>query len=331
MVELRRDPIRNRWVIINTNRIIDYNSNEITHKHIDEKSCPFCYGNEYMTPFPIVAHDKMGHPATDKKWDIRVIPNKSPVLAVEGDLKRTPDGMFDLMTGIGANEVIIETSDHNKQVYSFTNEEFANVIKVLQGRIKDLKNDTRFEYILPFKNYGYKAGEVICHSNTQLIAMPIIPKVVKEEMENSKKYYEVKERCLLCDIILQELKDKKRIVCENNNFVAFTPFASMTPFEVWILPKEHIEDFRNINDRKVYELSQISIEVFKKLYQALNDPAYNMVMHIFPLKQDFIPYYHWHIEIVPKILQTTGFELGTGIKVNSVLPEEAAKFLRGIE
>ena len=331
MVELRRDPLRNKWVIINTNRILDYDCDIVTHKIVDEKICPFCYGNEYMTPFPIVSHNKMGHPASDKKWDIRVIPNKNPILAIEGNLSKRPEGMFDVITGIGANEVIIETSKHNKQVYSFTNEELSNVIKVLQGRIRDLKNDMRFEYILPFKNYGQAAGEIISHSNIQLIALPIIPKAVKEEIENSKKYYETKERCLVCDIIAQELQNKVRVVCENNTFVAFTPFASVSPFEVWILPKGHIEDFRNINSGKVYELAQISIDIFKRLYKALKDPAYNMFMHILPLKYDNLSYYHWHIEIVPKISKTTGFEVGTGIAVNQVMPEEAAKFLRDIE
>lgn len=331
MVELRRDPIRNKWVIINTNRILDCDLGISAHKHVDEKICPFCYGNEYMTPFPIVSQNKDGQHVSDKKWDVRVIPNKNPILAVEGNLSRRPEGMFDVMTGIGANEVIIETSNHNKQVYSFTNEELSNVIKVLQGRIKDLKNDIRLEYILPFKNYGQAAGEIISHSNIQLVAMPIIPKNVKEEIEVSKKYYEIKERCLLCDIIDQELKAKSRIVCENNNFVALTPFASISPFEVWILPKEHAEDFKNINSGKVYELSQISIEVLKRIYKALDDCAYNMVMHILPLKQDYLSYYHWHIEIVPKISRTTGFDVGTGIAVNQVLPEEAAKFLRDIK
>ena len=332
MIELRRNPILSEWIIINDNREVEHT---IKPKKIDdeEKLCPFCAGKENLTPRAIMSLDKNGNFAQDiKNWDIRVIPNNKPILAIESTLNRRADGVYDKMNGAGAHEIIIETPDHNKKIQDYSITELSRIFDVMQSRINDLKNDSRFEYILAFKNHGLEAGETLTHSHTQLVAMPIIPKVIKEEMNVSKKYYEFKERCLFCDIIDQEISSGARIVTETSNFVAFVPYTSRYPFETWILPKEHGTDFCCINDKsKKDDLASILISVMKRLYKVLDNPSYNFVMHLLPLKTSFLPYYHWHIEIVPKITKFTGFELGTGMYVNPTIPEETAKFLREAE
>lgn len=331
MVELRKDPISSGWVIVNKNRDLNCFSKSEIHLS-DEKYCPFCVGKEKLTPPQIIAYDKSKKITNDKDWNIRVIPNNKPILAIEGSLLKKAEGIFDKMNGIGAHEIIIETPLHNKDTHSFTVEEYSQILQVVQERIRDLKNDSRFEYILVFKNYGLNAGETISHSHLQLVAMPVIPKTVKEEIYSGLKYFEYKERCLFCDIISQEISSGTRVVTENDFFIAFVPFASRYPFEVWILPKEHSSDFRTINDSKVItDFASISTSVFRRLYKVLDNPAYNLFLHSLPLKENFLQHYHWHVEIIPQIVKTTGFELGTGLYVNPILPEESAKFLREAE
>ena len=333
MIELRRNPILSDWVIINDNREVEYLTNNKQDSDTKESLCPFCAGKEHLTPNTILSLDKNGNVTNDiKKWDIRVIPNNKPILTIESNLNRRGDGIYDKMNGAGAHEIIIETSDHKKHIQDFSIKELSSVFDVLQQRINDLKRDSRFEYILAFKNQGLHAGETLTHSHSQLVAMPIIPKLIKSEMDISKKYYDYKERCLFCDIIDQEITSAVRIVTETDNFVAFVPFASRYPFETWILPKYHAMDFCNINDRaNKDDLAAIYISVIRRLYKVLDNPSYNVVMHLLPLKNSFLPYYHWHIEIVPKITKFTGFEFGTGMYVNPTIPEETAKYLREAE
>ena len=336
MIELRKDPISSRWVIINDSRDFQFDVDD-GNAAVDDSvsSCPFCAGNENLIPRPIACYDKNGNRinVSDKNWNIKVIPNNKPILTIEGSILRKAEGIYDKMKGVGAHEILIETQNHDdKNIYKNTENFTANILAT-QDRINDLKNDLRLEYILIFKNHGKNAGGTITHPHFQLVALPIIPKSVKDEMTISKKYYDFKERCLFCDIIDQELSSKKRIVAETASFVAFIPFASRFPFETWILPKEHLYDFRMIKDRfKIEELAEISVSVFRRLHKALGkNISYNLMVHSYPLKENKIDYYHWHIEIVPKITKFNGFDLGSGMYVNPTVPEDSAKFLREAE
>jgi len=329
MIELRKDPITARWVIINDSRDFQFDLDE----NVDDGSlCPFCLGNESLVPEPIACYDQKGN-KIDKysnKWQVKVIPNNKPILTIEGSILRKAEGIYDKMKGVGAHEILIENPKH--VVDNLKPGDFVASILAAQDRINDLKNDLRFEYILVFKNHGKTAGSTIQHPHFQLVALPIIPKSVKEEMTISKRYYDFKERCLFCDIIDQEITFGTRIVMETGSFVAFVPFASRYPFETWILPKEHSEDFRNLKDKyKLEELAEISISVLRRLKKALGNMPYNLVVHSYPLKQERIPHYHWYIEIIPKITKFSGFEFGSGIYVNPTIPEESAKFLREAE
>lgn len=329
MIELRRDPISSRWVIINDSRDFQFEMVESTE---DGSLCPFCVGKENLIPRPIACYDKQGNKIDkyDADWCIKVIPNNKPILTIEGSIIRKAEGIYDKMKGVGAHEIIIESQEHKKT--DITADNFIASMLATQDRINDLKNDIRFEYILIFKNYGKTAGSTMSHPHFQLVALPIIPKSIKEEMEISKKYYDFKERCLFCDIIDQEITFGTRVVMETNSFVAFVPFASRYPFETCIFPKEHIGDFRTLKDKyKLEELAEISISVLRRLNKALGNMPYNLVLHSYPLKETKIPYYHWYIEIIPKITKFSGFEFGSGIYVNPTIPEESAKFLREAE
>ncbi|OGS20185.1 MAG: galactose-1-phosphate uridylyltransferase [Elusimicrobia bacterium RIFOXYA2_FULL_39_19] len=328
MPDLRRDPVIGRWVIISTERKkISVEKNPVENEE-ELKTCVFCEGNEHLTPSEIIAYRKYGSLKDKPGWWVRVVPNKYPALGIEGEIHRSAEGMFDMMSGIGAHEVIIETTEHNKELPDIEDRKAEDVIWAYKDRIGDLRRDTRFEYILIFKNRGRAAGASVLHPHSQLIALPMVPVKVKQEQSGSKAYYDFKERCVFCDIIAMELSDESRVVTENDNFIAICPYASRFPFETWILPKRHYSHFSDIEKYDVTLLTQIMKTVLDKINKALDNPPYNYLIHTNPLKEPNSPFYHWHIEIMPKLTRVAGFEWGTGFYINPVAPEEAAKFLR---
>ncbi|MEI7904684.1 MAG: galactose-1-phosphate uridylyltransferase [Candidatus Firestonebacteria bacterium] len=332
MPELRKDAVSNRWVIISTERVkrpTDFS--EFAGVPKKQGFCPFDYGNEDKTPPEIFAYRDPPTAPNSPDWQVRVIPNNFPVLRVEGELNRRGDGMYDVMDGVGAHEVIIETPEHDKSLADLEVSQVEKVIWTYRTRALDLKNDTRFEYILIFKNHGTQAGAMLDHSLSQLIATPIVPKRVAEEIDGAKAYFGYKERCVFCDMIRQESKDKTRVILENKNFIAFEPFAPRFPFETWILPKKHSPDFLNINKEESGDLAKILKETLLKIKKALNDPPYNYIIHTAPLRHHDGVYTHWHLEIMPKLTKVAGFEWGSGFYINPTPPEEAAKYLQELE
>ena len=241
MPELRKDPIVGRWVIISTDRAkrpTDFARDAVK---IKGGFCPFCYGNEAKTPPEILAYRPSSNGNTPQKdspgWTVRVVPNKFPALGIEGNLNKQAEGMFDKMNGIGAHEVVIETPDHNATLASLSSKKIEDVLWAFRDRILDLKKDRRFKYILLFKNHGEAAGASLEHSHSQLIALPIVPIYVVEELQGAKQYYIYKERCVFCDAIRQEMDNGTRVVAENEDFLTLAPYAPRFPFETWILPK----------------------------------------------------------------------------------------------
>jgi len=332
MLELRKDPIIGRWVIISTERKkrpFDY-----PHVPLDDKngaSCPFCQGNESKTPPEIIALRNPETKPNTPGWWVRVVPNKFPALQIEGQLDRRAEGMFDVMSGIGAHEVIIETPDHTKELPDLEDKNLEDVIWTYRDRSVDLRKDSRFRYILIFKNKGGEAGASLAHAHSQLIATPIVPKRVVEEMEGGKAHYDLKERCIFCDIIRQEIEENMRVACENENFITIEPFAPRFPFETWILPKVHESDFTRIQKHSAASLAQILKLTLKKMNKILNNPPYNFIIHTSDCQSPFLPHYHWHIEIIPRLVKHAGFEWGSGFYINPTPPEEAAKFLKEAE
>lgn len=328
MPELRKDPVANRWVIISSERAQRPHS-FVTQK-VERKTsfCPFDYGNENITPKEILAIRPPGSPPNAPNWTLRVVPNKFPALRIEGELNREGEGVYDKMNGIGAHEVIIETPNHELTLAQLERRNFRDVLWAYRERMSDLKKDIRFKYVIVFKNHGEQAGASLPHSHSQLIALPIVPKRVLEEMENCSRYYNFKERCLICDIVRQEIQQGIRIVAENNDFVAFSPFAPRFPFEVWLLPKKHESSYEYISDDKLDTLSLIFQSVLQKINVVLEEPDYNFVLHSTPFTDVYNNYYHWHFEIIPKLTKVAGFEWGSGFYINPTPPEEAAKYLR---
>ncbi len=331
MPELRKDPIIGRWVIISTERgkrPTDFPSVPPAKK---STFCPFCYGNETKTPPEVYAIREPGTHRDTPGWSVRVVPNKFPALQIEGDLNRQGEGIYDKMNGIGAHEVIIETPDHNKTISDLSEDYIADVLSTYRERILDLKKDRRFKYIVVFKNHGEAAGASLEHTHTQLVAMPIIPKRVIEEIEGARKYYDFKERCIYCDIVAQEINDDVRVVSANESFLAIEPFAARFPFETWILPKTHEPAFEEIERNEIMHLARLMKEILSKLNTALNNPPYNFILHTLPLQGDNRNWYHWHLEIMPKLTKVAGFEWGSGFYINPTAPEEAARYLREIK
>ncbi|MGH9864035.1 MAG: galactose-1-phosphate uridylyltransferase, partial [Candidatus Acidiferrales bacterium] len=259
---------------------------------------------------------------------VRVVPNKFPALGIEGDLDREGEGLFDKMNGVGAHEVIVETPDHAATLASLPARAVEDVLWAYRDRMLDLKNDKRFRYVLIFKNHGEAAGASLEHTHSQLIALPIVPKRVREEVDNSRRYYDVKERCIFCDMIRQEVETGTRVILSNDQFIALAPYAPRFPFETWILPLQHSSSFENQASPVYTSLAKLFHEFLARLDAVLNRPAYNYVIHTSPIGEEINDHYHWHVEMMPKLTRVAGFEWGTGFYINPTPPEEAARFLR---
>ncbi len=329
MPELRKDSIIGRWVIISTER--GKRPTDFVRESVQIKGtgfCPFCMGNESKTPPEVLAYGRNGGSRDTPGWTVRVVPNKFPALGIEGDLDRQGEGLFDKMNGVGAHEVIVETPDHQQTLASLPEKSIESVLWAYRDRILDLKNDKRFRYILLFKNHGEAAGASLEHTHSQLIALPIVPKRVREEVDSAHRYFNDKERCIFCDMIRQEVQAKVRVIVENEHFVAIAPYAPRFPFETWILPKQHSSSFEN-NQSPIYiSLAAIMKNILLRLDAVLERPAYNFVIHTSPIGEEINEHYHWHIEMMPKLTKVAGFEWGTGFYICPTPPEESARFLR---
>ncbi len=326
MAELRKDPIVGRWVIISVERGKRPTDFKMRVPAKKGGFCAFCSGNEYTTPPEIIAVRCDGSQPNTPGWTVRVVPNKFPALRVEGQLNLVGEGMFSKMNGVGAHEVIIENPDHNLTLSTMPLKSVEDTLLAFYQRIADLRKDERLKYVLVFKNEGDIAGATLEHSHSQLIALPIVPQLVEEELNNAKQYFERKNRCIFCDIIEQETKDRIRLISENEHYISLAPYAPSSPFETWILPKNHESSFEP--DGRFSLLAQILQQTLKQIDKVLNMPPYNMMVHISPFRDEINEYYHWHIEIRPKLTQTAGFEWGSGFYINPTPPEDAARFMR---
>ncbi|MDR1523067.1 MAG: DUF4921 family protein [Endomicrobium sp.] len=324
MSEFRKDPVLGSWVIIdssrNINKILDHDKYPT-----DISKCPFCPGNEFMTKKDILTIPKEGDL---RNWQLRVVPNNNPILNIETALKKEADGIYDKIHGFGVHEIFIETPEHFVKPQGASIYYYNVLYRALVMRIKDLRKDERLEYILFFKNYGRFANAILEHPHSQLIAMPAITGIIKSEINACRDYFANKERCVFCDIIAQETANSVRIIFENDLFIAFCPYASRYPFETWIFPKNHKSDFDLIAKDEIESLSKITKELLSKISKTLDNCSYNYTLHISPLKDVNTPFYHWYISIKPAIVNNIGFEWESGLHVNPVAPEYAAKFLR---
>ena len=328
MPELRKDPVVGRWVIISTDRgrrPSDFAPEPVRPR---ASNCVFCAGHEDKTPPEILAARPPGSPANGPGWSYRVVANKYPALRIEGDLEPAGEGLFDRMNGVGAHEVVIETPDHAASLATLPIAAVAEILGAFRERVLDLKKDPRFEYILVFKNYGEAAGASLEHPHSQLIATPIIPIMVMEELTGAGRYWEMKERCVWCDIVRQERRAELRMIAEADGFVALAPFAPRFPFETWILPVRHRSAFEECSLEDLRALAHLLGDFLRRMNRVLKDPPFNFMLHSAPLRDSALDYFHWHLEIMPILSRVAGFEWGSGFFINPLPPEVAAAALR---
>lgn len=317
-----------RWVIISSER--GRRPSDFVREPVRPKltSCVFCAGHEDKTPPEILAGRPPGSGSNTPGWSYRVVPNKFPALRIEGDLEASAEGLFDRMEGIGAHEVVIETPHHQASLATLPSEAVADVLLAYRERILDLKKDSRFQYILVFKNHGEAAGASLEHPHSQLIATPITPIMVVEELTGSAEYYARKERCVWCDIVRQERHDRRRLVDERDGFVVMAPWAPRFPFETWILPARHRSAFEESDVDELRSLAGVLQNVLHRMNLALNEPPFNFMLHTAPLHESSLDHFHWHLEVIPTLTRVAGFEWGSGFFINPVAPEDAATALR---
>lgn len=332
MPELRRDPVVGRWVIIAAERAKrpqDFPPIENTHV-TDEgrRNCPFCYGREDQTPPEILAFRPNGSEPNSPGWTVRVVPNKYPALKIEGDLDRQGEGIYDRMNGIGAHEVIIETPQHDLTIAAMPIPHLMEVLRAVSARMVDLEKDKRFKYIQVFKNFGEAAGASLEHPHCQLIATPVVPKRIMEELEGAMAYYKYKERCVFCDAVRQESREGKRVIYADDLFMSFVPYAPRFPFEVYIVPRRHASSFVTAAPEEISQFAFHLRLIIAKINNLLQTPPYNFMLHTAPCNQHDLEHYHWHLEVIPKLSKVAGFEWGTGLYINPTIPEENAADLR---
>ena len=328
MPQLRKDPVTSRWVIVNTENPKDAQSFHVEPQVKSSKTCPFCPGNESMTPPEIMAYGRKPGSKNLSGWMLRVIPNKFPALRIEEKTDKFAIGVYDKVGGFGAHEVIIESPDHSKEMADLPFEHVEGVLQAYRERCLDLKRDARFRYILIFKNYGAAAGASLEHPHSQLIALPVVPSRVLGELRGSTAHYGYADRCIYCDMLNQENTEKRLTIFESGAFLAMAPFAARFPFETCILPKFHQASFDALSDEHIKDLAIVLKTTLLKIKTVLKDPPFNFMIHTIPLHSKEIDTYHWHIEIIPHLTQVAGFELGTGFYVNPTPPELAADTLR---
>lgn len=330
MPQLRKDPVVGRWVVISTERAKRPHAYSRRPALRKNDPCPFCPGNEGATPPEITALRTEGSRPNEPGWTLRVVPNKFPALTIErnGNLRR--DGVYDLMDGLGAHEVIIESPDHDTNMGMLNEQQFEAVLRIYRERILDLRKDQRFRYIQIFKNQGAEAGETIEHTHSQVIALPIVPSHITEELSGAEKYYKDKAHCVYCDIVEQEREGNNRLVSESENFIVLCPFAPRLPFETWILPRRHSSYFEQGSEQEYVDLSRTLKKTLIRLNRSLDNPPFNYLIHSQPFEHAGQSPYHWHIEIMPRLTQIAGFEWGTGFYINPVAPEDSASALRKI-
>jgi len=331
MPELRKDPIIGRWVIIATERAKRPTDFQGEPAEPSPSFCPFCEGNEDKTPPEIISYRAQGTSANKPGWRLRVVPNKFPALQIEGNLDKRGIGIYDRMNGIGAHEVIIESPQHALTLTALSTHQIQDMLWAYRDRLTDLKRDIRFTYGMVFKNVGKTAGASLEHTHSQIIVLPTVPRTVADEMRGGKAFYDYRGRCIFCDIISQELDDGKRVVLDTQNFLVYEPYAARFPFETWILPKRHMSHYEDIAKLGTEELAFCLKTTLQKIENALNMPAYNYMVHTTPFDVSDVDYYHWHIEIIPRLTKVAGFEWGTGFYINPVPPEAAAEFLRNTQ
>ncbi|MEW6455138.1 MAG: galactose-1-phosphate uridylyltransferase [Acidobacteriota bacterium] len=330
MSEFRQDITTKEWVIISTERAKrpdEFKKKDKKEKKLPERDdkCPFCPGNEEKTPPAVYTIEK------DGKWKLRIVPNKFAALQPDITPDRNRIGRFLKAEGFGISEVVIETPEHNKTIATMSYEQARDVVIAYKERYLQISENKDISLINIFRNYGEKAGTSLEHPHSQIIASPIVPPHIRDQITQAILSTDSYGSCIFCDMIKEELNQKIRIILESKHFIVLTPFASRYPFEIRIFPKKHNCNFGCITDEDIEDFAYVLRLALKKLYTALDDPDYNYMIRSCPTDYENVKHFHWHLEILPKLTTPAGFELGTGIFINVTTPENCAEILRNIE
>ena len=315
-----------RWVIIAPERAERPSAFLRPAPEANGEICPFCPGNESMTPPELLARRENGGP-----WSLRVVPNRYPALRTELQLVREGLGLFDSTAGVGAHEVVIETPDHRATLSDLPADQTVSVLRAWQERMTDLSRDVRLKALIAFKNHGGPAGATLSHAHSQLMALPFVPEELEAELRAARRHFAEKERCIFCDVIAQELRDNDRIVAETDGAVVLSPWAARSPFEMWVLPRSHRSSFESATPEELRAIAEALRNLMRKIDVALEKPAFNLFLHTTPLREGANDSYHWHLTLKPVLTLQAGFEWATGCYINPTPPEEAASFLRQTE
>lgn len=332
MSEIRQDPMTKEWVIIAPRR--GKRPHDLTGAERQARDgapfdpkCPFCPGNEDNTP-PAVASYPPLHPGSSFSWQVRVTPNKYPALDRAGAVDRRDDGVFRCMDGVGAHEVIVETPLHNRFLQFMELEEIELILRAYQERYLALHYEEWAKFVLIFKNYGPQAGTSLAHPHSQIVAAPIAPREIRHKYDVATDYYDDTGRCLYCDVVKQELESGERMILQTDKYVVFHPFASRSPFETIIAPRMEQPSFGHIPLQDVHDLAPVLRTTLRQISTLLGDPDYNLMVHTAPAEDENKSYFLWHIQILPRVTTPAGFELGSGMFINSMCPEDTAAFVR---
>ena len=324
--ELRQDLVTGDWVVIATGRAKrpeDFAAQKrATVEDDPNKVCFLCHPEETGQEKDVLIYKK-----EDGEWSLRVFPNKYPAFARSQTPRSYEEGPYFAMDGTGYSEVIV-TRDHARQIALLDKMEIAEIIDAYQDRYIDLMNKKSVNYIEIFHNHGKEAGATAIHPHSQLWAIPVISPYIKSELDGAENYHRSNKKCAYCTIVEWETEHKKRMVFENDNFLAFCPFSSRAAFEVWVTPKKHKPYFERITEGEKIELAEALQNSIGKIYKALGDPAYNFYIHTSPCDGKDYPHYHWHIEILPRTATWAGFEISTGVEISTIQPEAAAEYLK---
>jgi UDPglucose--hexose-1-phosphate uridylyltransferase len=347
MSELRRDPFNDRWVIIAPERDRPPAAPGHGQPHEparrDGEVCPFCAGNEALTPPEISA--RRPHSEDGKDWTVRVFPHREPALRVEGELEHQARGLFERQRGLGAHEVVVETPAHGVGWAQLEPADLVEVLRTWQERQRDLYRDGRIEHVLVYKLHdpGGRVGggrAAVCHDHSHVVGLPLTPCEVRARVERALDYHRRTRRCLLCDLLDQTLRERDRVVAADEHSVVFTPYASRFPFELHIIPRRHRHAFYDAERAELESLAEQLVDACGRLRTALDDPPFDLTLQAAPSPAPLRPHpfpardlplaWHWHLHLVPRILPHDGSSDATGLHVNPTPPELAAAYLRGL-
>jgi UDPglucose--hexose-1-phosphate uridylyltransferase len=330
MAEFRRDPITGRWVVIAAERAQRPSQFAAANNMNKAEPCPFCAGNEALTP-PEVWSSRLNEAnANQPGWRVRVVPNKYPALSSSGHSEPSDDAFYQTQPGLGVHEVIVECPDHVTNMAELADDQVSEILRAYSERLVALRQDPRWRYSLIYKNQGDRAGATFEHLHSQLVALPSVPREALDEVAGAAAHFAASGRCIYCEMIARERNGGKRVVFDDEHFIALCPFAPRFAYETWILPKSHAAVFEESSAQDLSRCARDLRETIRRLNRALGNPPFNYFIHSLPAGGSAPESYHWHLEILPQISRAAGFELGTGSNINGVTPEAAAKVLRAV-